>query len=152
MVAALALGFFGLMTAFSQSNQEPIKVVETNIPKQQIVISLKHYTDDLHAAFMALKIGNGLLSHGAQVTLFVNLEGVRIVDKGTPDDLKWGLSEATPDQLLTEFVKGGGTVFVCPHCAHAAGITPDQLRDGAAIIDQDAVTEMFLQADKVIDY
>jgi predicted peroxiredoxin len=152
LVAAVALGVTGMMAVFAQAPHAPVKQAEMVAGPQHIVINLKHYTDDLHAAFMALKIGAGLQKQGAQVTIFVNLEGVRLVDKGTPGDLKWGVSEATPAALLAEFMSAGGTVLVCPHCAQAAGMGLDQIRDGAVLADHHGVIEIFMQADKVIDY
>ncbi|HSF30385.1 MAG TPA: hypothetical protein VLK82_07930 [Candidatus Tectomicrobia bacterium] len=48
--------------------------------KQQIVVHPKHYTDDLHAVFMALGIAGLMQGKGAQVTLMLDLEGVRLAD------------------------------------------------------------------------
>jgi flagellar biosynthesis/type III secretory pathway ATPase len=58
--------------------------------KQQIVVHLKHYTNDLHAALMALTIAELMQSKGAQVTLMLDLEGVRLADARQPLDLQWG--------------------------------------------------------------
>lgn len=151
--AALALSIIGVFTVVAQPTPQSSSTVENQERPQRILINLKHYTDDLHAAFMALKIANGLQNRGAQVTIFVNLEGVRLVDKGTPGDLKWGSLKVNPSELLSSFLTSGGTVMVCPHCAAAAGIGHDDLREGVTISsDQDSNMRAFLEADKVIDY
>lgn len=121
-------------------------------PQQHILINLKHYTDDLHAVYMALKIVNGLQERGANVTLFLNLEGVRLADKNTPDDLLWGHTKTTPGELLSRFVASGGTVLVCPHCANAAGLSPEDVRANARIVEDAEVMDAFMAATKVIDY
>ena len=46
----------------------------------------------------------------------------------------------------------GGAVVVCAHCAEAAGLGAGQLRQGARNGTDEQVREIFLTADKVIDY
>jgi len=118
---------------------------------QKIVVHLKHYTDYLHAAFMAVKLAGALQEKGADVTMFVNLEGVRLVDSGTPLDLRWGQS----NELTTyyeSYINAGGSVLVCPHCAMAAGLEAKDIRKGAKIGSQDEVVDLLLSADKILDY
>lgn len=118
---------------------------------QQVVVHLSHYTDDLHAASMALKVSEMLASAGAKVTMFIDLEGVRLADTRTPQDLRWG--QTVPiSELYARAVEAGVTIFVCPHCAEAAGMRPTDLREGAAIASPDTLASMFLSADKVIDF
>ncbi|MBN8540157.1 MAG: DsrE family protein [Deltaproteobacteria bacterium] len=140
ILLALPLG-----SAFAQTAaQEP----------QKVFMKLDHGTDDLHAALMALKISEGLVSKGAKVTLFLNLEAVRLADKRQPLDLKWGLDGGHSAQhLLESFVKKGGAVLVCPMCAKNAGITAKELRTGAKIATSiDEINEAFLASDKSMDY
>ncbi len=121
--------------------------------EQSIVVHLSHFTDDLHAALMAIQIANILQKNGAQVTLWVNLEGVRAVDKRQPNRLSWGMGHGDSFADRYEaFIKAGGRVLVCPHCAAAAGITESDLRPGAQLGTEADIAAMFLEADKVIDY
>jgi predicted peroxiredoxin len=120
-------------------------------PDQVIVVQLKHFTDDLHAAAMALKLAEGMSSRGADVTMFLNLEAVRLADKRQPQDLKWGTGPSM-SELYGRFVESGGKVLVCPHCAHAAGLTADSLRDGARIGEEGETVTLMLDADKLLDY
>lgn len=46
--------------------------------------------------------------------------------------------------------QAGGKILVCPHCAEVGGVT--QLRDGAQLATAETLAQVFLQADKVIDY
>jgi predicted peroxiredoxin len=121
---------------------------------QKVFLKLDHGTDDLHAVLMALKISEGLVSKGAKVTLFLNLEAVRLADKRQPIDLRWGLEGGhSAQQLFDAFVKKGGSILVCPMCAKNAGITDADLRAGARIAASvDEITEAFLAADKSMDY
>ena len=119
--------------------------------KQKIVVHLSHSTDDLHAASMALALSTNLQEGGASVTLFLDLEGVRLVDARTPDDLRWGTGRKISEGL-DSFAKAGGAILLCAHCASAAGIDASKLRAGARIGTDAEVRAAFLGADKVIDY
>lgn len=119
--------------------------------QQEIVIHLSHYSDDLHAVGMALKIGRILADAGAEVTLFADLEGPRLGDRRVPQDLVWGSGKPV-NELLDAFVSAGGSIVLCPHCAKVAGIGKDDLRDGVRIGTEKEIAALFLAADKILDY
>jgi predicted peroxiredoxin len=134
-------------------NSEPISQSSTMGQGQNIIMHLSHGTDDLHAAFMALKLGTNLQQRGAQVILVLTIEGVRIADKNQPLDLHWGSNPMTLAQLYEEFVGAGGKVMVCPVCAEAAGISVDDLRMGAQLAQENQdIPNLILAADKVVDF
>lgn len=119
--------------------------------EQQVVVHLSHFSDDLHAVNMALKIGTMLADAGAAVTLFADLEGARVGDRRVPPDLRWGSGEPV-NELFDAFIEAGGRVVLCPHCASVAGIGADDLRDGTRIGTPQEVVALFLAADKILDY
>lgn len=114
-----------------------------------MLIHLSTYTNDLHAVSMALKIGRMLSMNEVSVTMFLDLEGVRLADQNQPQDLAWGSGD-TIEKLYTGYVEAGGKVLVCPHCAKAAGV--EDLREGAAIADKKTMLMIFKNADKILDY
>jgi predicted peroxiredoxin len=142
LVTALALAVAG-STATAAEAEAPAA--------QKIVVHLGHYSDDLHAVHMALGLAGSLRKAGADVTLFLDLEGVRLADARVPQDLRWGQG-GPMSEGYDAFVAAGGQVLICPHCAHAAGLEAAHLRKGARIASDDEVTQLFLAADKVIDY
>jgi predicted peroxiredoxin len=116
------------------------------------VVHLGHGTDDLHAVTMGLGIAAGLAKRpDSKVTLFLDLEGVRVADRRTPGDLRWGHSK-TLAELYEAFVGAGGEVLLCSHCAEAGGLTAEQLRTGARIGSDDEVAARLLAADRILDY
>jgi predicted peroxiredoxin len=141
---------FGALLASMIASMSPVSAQE---PKkaQKVVIHLKHYSDNLHAASMALKLSNAVQKKGGQVTLMLDLEGVRLADSRQPQDLRWG-TETPISSYYDAFIKGGGKVVVCPHCAHAAGMKGKDLRAGARIGTEDDLAQLILDADKVLDY
>jgi predicted peroxiredoxin len=120
--------------------------------KNHIVIRLGHYTDDLHAAGMAVKFAKNLQERGQKVTLMLTLAGVRLADTRTPQDLKWGHGDEIGKDY-EGFRKAGGEIIVCPHCAEAAGIDEKSLRPGARFAKEgDDLVDVLIAADKVIDF
>ena len=121
---------------------------------QHVVVHLSKFTDNLHAAFMAFNLAEALQTHGATVTVLLDFEGVRIADRGNSLDLRWGSNQETFAEVYTKFVRGGGTVILCPHCADAAGVDRTALRDGAkvGVMEDHTIPKLLLEADKILDY
>lgn len=127
-------------------------VAEVAEKPQAVVVHLSHFTNDLHRPFMAVKVANLMQKGGADVTLFLDLEGVRLADSRQSIELLWGPSQTPLSSHYHDFVKAGGKVVLCPHCAHAAAIESGDLREGSAIASEDQLAVLLLQANKVIDY
>jgi hypothetical protein len=72
-----------------------------------------------------------------------------LADTRVSQDLRWGHGSPMSESYEA-FVAAGGRVLVCPHCAHAAWRPHTCAR--ARIASDDEVTQLFLAADKVIDY
>ena len=53
------------------------------------------------------------------------------------------------NQLLDKFVAAGGEILVCPLCAISRGITP---QPPATMANAEAIHNLFLYADKVVDF
>jgi sulfur relay (sulfurtransferase) complex TusBCD TusD component (DsrE family) len=141
----------GMLVAMLSSQSIPANAQAQ--AKQKIVLHLAHYTDDLHPAFMGLHLAHCMQESGAaDVTLFLDVEGVRLADRRQPQDLAW----KTGGVISTHydgFVKAGGKVLVCPHCAEATGLTAQSLRPGARMAtDLKEIADVILAAGKVIDY
>ncbi|WP_246151958.1 DsrE family protein [Rubripirellula reticaptiva] len=119
---------------------------------QKVVVHLSHFTDDLHRCFMALKVANLMQDYGAEVTVFVDLEGVRIAERRERLDFTWREGSTTLAELYEKFDDGGGKVVVCPHCAHSAHLTDPSLKRNASIATTPMLGKLLIEADKVMDY
>ena len=119
---------------------------------QKVVIHLSHFTDDIHACFMALKVANLLQEQGASVTIFLDLEGVRLAARRQALAFTWGADSPPLSQYYDEFTKGGGKILLCPHCAKSAKLNDPGLKRNAELATTAALGKMLLDADKVIDY
>jgi sulfur relay (sulfurtransferase) complex TusBCD TusD component (DsrE family) len=119
--------------------------------KQKVLIHLSHYSDTSHSALMAVHFAQYLQEHGSDVTLMLDVEGARLADQRQAQNTA-GMN-AQISTYYDGFVKAGGKVLVCPHCAEAAGLTPQNLRPGARMgKDMGELADVILAADKTIDY
>ncbi|MEW4529753.1 DsrE family protein [Maioricimonas sp. JC845] len=120
---------------------------------QQVVVHLSHFTDDLHRSFMALKLAGLMQNSGADVTLFLDLEGVRLAERRQHlEHMTWGESPVSLAEHYAAFTEAGGKVVLCPHCAGSARIGEMALRRNATIADKDDLARLFMNADKILDY
>lgn len=117
--------------------------------EKTVVVHIGQYSNDLHSATMGVSLANQMQEAGAEVTIFVDREGVRMAEQGQPL-LTYGDSDL--DALLSSFLDGGGSVLVCPHCAELSGVEPSELRDGFEMGTQESIAELFMNADTVVDY
>ncbi|NOT52975.1 MAG: DsrE family protein [Deltaproteobacteria bacterium] len=130
----------------------PCTASAATAPQKHIVVRLGHYTDDLHAAGMAVGFAKTMQERGQKVTLMLTLEGVRLADARTPQDLKWGHGDEI-GKVYEGFRKAGGEIIVCPHCAEAAGIDEKSLRPGAVFGKEGHdLVDVLIAADKVVDF
>jgi sulfur relay (sulfurtransferase) complex TusBCD TusD component (DsrE family) len=116
---------------------------------KNIVVHIGQYSNDLHSATMGVSLAHQMQEAGAQVTIFVDREAVRMGEQGQPL-LTYGDSDL--DALLANYLDGGGSVLVCPHCAELGGVEPSELRDGFEMGTREAIAELFMNADTVISY
>ena len=116
---------------------------------KNIVVHIGQFSNDLHSVTMGLSVANMLKKEGADVTVFLDREGVRLADKSQKALM---YADGDAEKLFMDFTKAGGKVIVCPHCAELAGVEKRQLRKGAEWGSPEAITKMLMAADLVIDY
>ncbi len=109
-------------------------------------------SDEMHRATMAIGFSTRILTKiKIPVTIFLNIDGVRVADKNLPE-YKNANGKSTKE-MLSAFMKAGGRVIVCPMCMKAAGINKGELIEGVEMGGAD-VTWSALSADgtKVMSY
>jgi predicted peroxiredoxin len=119
---------------------------------QQVVVHLSHFTDDLHRCFMALKVANLMQEHGANVTIFLDLEGVRLAERRQLLNLTWGTDSPPLSELYDNFINAGGKLVLCPHCAKSARIGDGALKRNAELATMPSLGKLLMEADKIMDY
>jgi predicted peroxiredoxin len=98
---------------------------------QKLFVNLS--SDNIDRAAMAIGFSTKVLQHQKMpVTLFLNVEGVRLANKHMPQHQH--ASGKTIQQMLADFMAAGGKVIVCPMCMkHVGGIGADDLIEGAQV-------------------
>jgi predicted peroxiredoxin len=100
--------------------------------------------EDLERASLAFVVANTALVSGQQATVLLTIEGVRLATKEYARGLK-AEGFAPLDELIAQFVKGGGVIWVCGACAKPRQITEADLIAGACIIGAATAVEALVQ-------
>jgi predicted peroxiredoxin len=90
-------------------------------------------TDDIDRAAMAIGFATKVVMGTEKpVTIFMNVEGVRLVDTNIPQSThKSGMTIA---EMLDKFVAEGGVALVCPVCMkNVGGLAENEIMEGVII-------------------
>ncbi len=110
-------------------------------------------SDDLDRAAMAINFSTRVRQQkNIPVTLFLNVEGVRIADKRLPQKIH--PNGKSLKQMLSIFMESGGKVIVCPMCMkNVGGMTRENLVAGAVVGSADTTwPAMFAESVTVLSY
>ena len=96
-------------------------------------VNLTHATDNTDKATVGFVLANAALGSGKETMVFLSIEGVRLAQKGFAD----GIHEegfAPLRELMDNFAKGGGTIYVCSPCFKKRKLDDKNLIGGASIV------------------
>lgn len=132
-----------------------LMVLSTNLfasdSGQKLFVNLT--SDELNRAAMAITFGTRVLTQKKiPVTLFLNVDGVRIADKNIPGNKQVGGKSL--QVMLAEFMQAGGHVIVCPMCmANVGGLGKDDLIPGVEVGGPDITWPLlFAEGTTVLSY
>jgi len=78
-------------------------------------VNLTHAKDNTDKATVGFVVANAAVGSGKETMVFLSVEGVRLAQKGGAD----GIHEegfAPLRELMDNFTKAGGTIYVCSPC------------------------------------
>ena len=89
--------------------------------------------ENVERASLAFVAANIALTSGQEATVLLTIEGVRVATRNYADGLQ---ADGFPalQELMSQFVRGGGQVWVCGACAKPRGISEADLVEGARIV------------------
>ncbi len=109
-------------------------------------------TDDDWRASMALHWASVALRRGHPVTVWLNVDAVRLAVGHIAHPVH-SMQDKSAQDMLLDLVREGGTVLVCGGCLKRAGFNRDQLVDGVEMGHPDKVMPaMFDEKTKVISW
>jgi sulfur relay (sulfurtransferase) complex TusBCD TusD component (DsrE family) len=116
---------------------------------QNILVHLQ--TTDLPAAQIACKLSLLLQTEGCNTVMFLSSSGVQVANENA-------FPSGSPiNNLLTNFLDKDGEIYLCPGSANVFNFSKDgggtSLLTGANLFNsEEQVTEVFVNADKVVDF
>ena len=96
-------------------------------------VNLTHAKDNQDKATVAFVLANAAVGSGKETLVFLSVEGVRLAQKGYADDIRE--EGFTPlRELMENFAKAGGTIYVCSPCFKKRKLDESGLVTGATIV------------------
>ncbi len=98
----------------------------------KILVNATYGLDDLERATVPFIVASASAASSNETVMFLTADSVRLVTTGGAKDMQ---AEGYPpvSDLIDALVENGGKIWVCPVCAKARGIGPDDLISGAEI-------------------
>ena len=93
---------------------------------QKYLFTITHFDADADRVATPLVLANSALAGGADVLLWLTVDGANLGRRGAAQGLK-PKSFPPVAELLQAFVENGGRIGVCPPCGKTHGVTDDNL-------------------------
>jgi len=146
LMAGLLTATIGFVLAQAQ---HPVASTQTS---QHVLIHMKEYVAGIHETYMGLELADRLERDGAKVTVWLELQAVRLADDRVVRGLDPKPGARSFSEIYKSFIEHGGRVLVCHHCAGLQGVDQAHLRAGAKFVGVNDVARAVLDADKILDY
>lgn len=114
-------------------------------------VSLTHAKNDTDKATVAFVIANAALGSDKETLVFLSIEGVRLSQKGYAEDIhEEGFAPLR--ELMANFAKSGGKIYVCSPCFKKRKLDEKNLVDGAAIVGGAKLVEFLSDGSPSVSY
>ncbi|MBK9143195.1 MAG: DsrE family protein [Candidatus Melainabacteria bacterium] len=113
---------------------------------KKLCVSLTCALDNPDRATVAFVVANASVASDTATMVFLSTEGVRLAESGAAE----GVHEdgfAPLGELIGNFVKAGGQIFVCSPCFKKRGLSEDKLLEGATIVGGASLVEYLTAGD-----
>ena len=99
----------------------------------KFVVSQTCAKDDTDKATVGFVVANAAVASDQETVVFLSTEGVHLSQKGYADDIhEDGFSPLT--ELMSNFAKAGGEIYVCAPCFKKRNLDENNLIDGAKVV------------------
>ncbi len=96
-------------------------------------VSLTSAKDNTDKATVAFVVANASVASDKETLVFLSIEGVRLSQPGYADDIHEA-GFAPLKELMENFVKAGGKIFVCSPCFKKRALDESKLVAGATVV------------------
>jgi predicted peroxiredoxin len=118
---------------------------------KRFCVSLTYAKNDTDKSTVAFVIANAAVASDKETLVFLSTEAVRLSQKGYADDIhEQGFAPLR--ELMTNFVKAGGKMFVCSPCFKKRGLDETKLVDGATVVGGAKLVEFLSDGAPCVSY
>jgi uncharacterized protein len=114
-------------------------------------VSLTCSKDNTDKATVGFVIANAAVASDKDTLVFLSIEGVRLSQQGYADDIHEA-GFAPLKELMENFVKAGGKVWVCSPCFKKRGLDEGKLIAGATIVGGAKLVEFLSDGSPCVSY
>ena len=118
---------------------------------KRFCVSLTYAKNDPDKATVAFVVANAAVASDKETLVFHSTEGVRLGVKGYADDIhEQGFAPLR--ELMANFVKAGGKIFVCSPCFKKRGLDETKVVDGAVVVGGAKLVEFLSEGSPCVSY
>ena len=118
---------------------------------KRFCVSLTSAKNDTDKATVAFVVANAAVASEQQTVVFLSTEAVRLAQQGYADDIhEEGFAPLR--ELMANFVKAGGTIWVCSPCFKRRKLDETKLVAGATIVGGAKLVEFLSQGAPCVSY
>jgi predicted peroxiredoxin len=114
-------------------------------------VNLTCAKDNPDKATVAFVLANAAVGSGKETLVFLSVEGVRLSQKGYADDIREE-GFAPLKELMENFAKAGGTMYVCSPCFKKRKLDENGLVAGASIVGGAKLVEFLSDGSPCVSY
>ncbi len=114
-------------------------------------VSLTHGKDNTDKATVGFVVANAAVGSGKETLVFLSVEGVRLAQKGFADNIhEEGFAPLR--ELMENFAKAGGIIYVCSPCFKKRKLDENNLVAGASIVGGAKLVEFLSDGSPCVSY
>jgi len=114
-------------------------------------VNVTNSKSDPDKATVGFVVANAAVASDQETMVFLSTEGVRLGQKGYADDIhEEGFSPLR--ELMANFVKAGGKIWVCSPCFKRRKLDENKLVDGATIVGGAKLVEFLSGGSPCVTY
>jgi predicted peroxiredoxin len=114
-------------------------------------VSLTCAKDNTDKATVAFVVANAAVASDKETMVFLSTEGVRLSQKGYADDIREE-GFAPLAELMENFAKAGGQIYVCSPCFKRRKLDENSLVPGAVIVGGAKLVEFLSDGSPSVTY
>lgn len=118
---------------------------------KKFCVTLTYAKNDPDKATVAFVVANAAAASEKETMVFLSVEGVRLSQRGYADDIAEEGFAPLKD-LMANFVKAGGKIWVCSPCFKRRKLDEAKLIPGATIVGGAKLVEFLSQGAPCVSY